>query len=861
MTPERWQQISQLYQAALDQEAADRSKFISSACADDLELRREVESLIKAHEQAGSFIAEPALRSAAKLLAKDQKSSLIGTTLAHYRIESILGAGGMGEVYLALDVRLNRKVALKLLPATFLNYANQLGRFEQEARAASALNHPNIITIHEIGEVDGRHFIVTEFLDGETLREHMTKRRMTVGEVLDAAAQITSALQAAHEAGIVHRDIKPENIMLGSRGQVKVLDFGLAKTASATATRTKELETKRDLTTPGMILGTVPYMSPEQLRGETVDARTDIFSLGVVIYEMLSGRSAFGRNTNAETIGAIQHEQPPALSSTDSNVPEALEDVVRKCLAKDVTQRYQTVRQVADDLNAARNGEVATIKRPTVRTFTTNIVRRHKRSAVLIAAAVIVSVTLLGYYSYFAKGGEAIDSIAVLPFVNVGNDQNMEYFSDGISDSLIDRLSQLPNLKTVISLNSVLPYKGKQVDAQAVGRELSVRAVLMGRLTLLGDEVWISTELIDAKDSKRLWGGKYKLKLAEVLPLQGEIAQEISEGLRLKLTGEEKQRLAKSSTDNPEAYQLYMLGRFYRSNRAGNQKSIDCLERAIKKDPNFAPAYAQLAYIYAAASASDLFPGKEARERVESAVQRALELDGTLGDAHAALALMADDWSVKTREFQRALELAPNSADVHAFYARVLWARRRIDEAILHMRRAVELDPLSPALNTDLGKILYSGGQRDQAMAQYRKALELNPNYAGAHHHLANLYLAEGRYQEAIAEAEKRSVNSPNEGSGKPFLGYTYAVAGKRAEAEKILHELKELSKQRDVGPEAFALIYTGLGDKDRALELLKKEYEENKRLPIFINILPEWDSLRRDPRFEELIRQKWIAP
>ncbi len=503
-------------------------------------------------------------------------------------------------------------------------------------------------------------------------------------------------------------------------------------------------------------------------------------------------------------------------------------------------------------------GSIGVISAHGARERLTVAIKQHGRGAVVgvLTLAVVAAAAIV----YLTRPGDAIDSVAVMPFVNVNADPSAEYLSDGVSDSIIESLSQLPNLKKVISFNSVLRYKGKQVDPQAVGRELNVRAVLMGRLTLRGDEILISTELVDVKDEKRLWGGQYNRKLADVLPLQGEIAQEISERLRLRLSGEEKQRLAKSATTNPEAYQLYLWGRFYRRNRVPDEKARDSLEQAIKKDPNYAPAYAQLAYIYAAASANDLFPRKEARERVEWAVQRALELDDTLGDAHAALALIADDSSVKTREFQRALELAPNSADVHAFYARILWARRRIDEATLHMKRAVELDPLSPALNTDLGKILYSAGQRDQAMAQYRKALELNPNYAGAHHHLANFYLAEGRYQEAIAEAEKRSANSASEGHGRPFLGYTYAVAGKRAEAEKILHELEELSKQRHVGPEEFALIYIGLGDKDRAFEFLQKEYEENKRLPVFINILPEWDSLRTDPRFEELLRQsEWL--
>ena len=579
-------------------------------------------------------------------------------------------------------------------------------------------------------------------------------------------------------------------------------------------------------------------------------------------------------------------------------MPAELERIVTKTLAKNKRERYQTAKELAHDLKnlkqelqiearlkrtpeadaaskerttssdaqkpvgsarpaAARTVDMGVAHPTSSAEYLVGEIKRHKRSAVFASVILILAVAAIAYFSYFrgAAGGETIDSVAVLPFVNVSNDANTEYLSDGLSDSIIDSLSHLPNLKKVIALSSVLRYKGKQTDPEAVGRELNVQAVLMGRITQHGDDLLISTELVDVKDNRRLWGGQYNRKLGDVLKLQGEIAQEITDRLRLKLTSEEKQRLAKRSTDNPEAYQLYLLGRFYRNQRA-NQKAIDYLEQAIKKDPNYAPAYAQLAYTYASASASDWFPRKEAREKMESAARRALELDDTLGDAHFVLAFTIDDRSAKDKEIQRALELDPNSADVHAFYARGLWASRRFDEAILHMKRAVELDPLSPALHTDLGKILYSAGQHDQAMEQYRKALELNPNYFGAHHHLANSYLAEGRYEEAIAEAEKMSANATSEGSGRPFLGYTYAVAGKRSEPEKILAELKERSKQRHVNPAEFALIYTGLCDKDRAFEFLQKEYEENQRLPTLINVLPEWDSLRSDPRFTDLLRR-----
>ena len=888
MTPARWQQIDELFHAALACQPAERTQFLANACGDDESLRVEVESLISSHEEADGFIETPAGDVAAELLRAHESVYEPGQQIGNYKIVRQLGSGGMGEVYLAEDIRLKRHIALKLLPAHFTVNPDRVRRFEREARAASALNHPNIVTIYEIGKSNKTHFIATELVDGKTLRQLIKEQPFTLNETLNVSMQVADALSGAHAAGIVHRDIKPENIMIRRDGYVKILDFGLAKLTEQQTTDS-DLETPTLLQSkPGMVMGTVQYMSPEQARGKNVDARTDIWSFGIVLYELLVGRVPFSGETPSHVMVSLMEDELPPLKD-HANVPDEFDRFVTKALRKNQKERYQTAGELARDLKklkeelqveARLKGLLEAVPSSKERTtksdgqspdtsphptssaeYLVNEIKSHKRASALAAIALVIAVT--GAYLYFsrranvASSNEAIDSVAVLPFVNVNNDASAEYLSDGISDSIIGSLSQLPNLKKVSAFSSVLRYKGKPTDPQAAGRELNVRAVLTGRLVQRGDDLLISAELVDVRDNKRLWGGQYNRKLADVPKLQGEIAQQIGEALRLRLTGAEQQQLAKSSTTNAEAYQLYLLGRFHQHNRE-EEKARDYLEQAIKKDPNFAPAYAQLAYTYSNELTSDDWSSrKEAQEKMERAARRALQLDDTLGDAHAALAMTIFDWSVRPREFQRALELDPNSADVHGFYARVLWGHRRIDEAILHMKRAVELDPFSHTSQADLGKMLYSAGQRDQAMEQYRKALDLNPNYDNAYKHLASYYLAEGRYEEAIAAAEKMIANAPEKDRlGRAFLGYTYAVAGKKAEAEEILHEFQEEAKQRHVSSEKFALIYTGLGDKDRAFEFLRKEVEESKTLPWNINVVPEWASLRTDPRFEALLQQ-----
>ncbi|HXI92826.1 MAG TPA: serine/threonine-protein kinase, partial [Blastocatellia bacterium] len=593
MTPERWTQVDELFHSALACEPALRAAFLAQACSGDEPLLREVASLISFHDDPASFIELPAADLAAELLGKRPSELEVGQQVAYYKVLSSLGAGGMGEVYLAEDTRLGRRIALKLLPAQFTTDAERVRRFEQEARAASALNHPNIVTIHDIGRAGSTHFIATEFIDGETLREYNAGRAMNLDEALDIATQIASALEAAHAAGIVHRDIKPENVMLRRDRLVKVLDFGLAKLAlPPVSTVDPEAQTRSVVVTnPGVLMGTVQYMSPEQARGQEVDARTDIWSLGVMLYEMVTGRAPFEGETPSHVIVSIMESKPPPLTSY-SVAPVELERIVTKALRKDREERYQAASDLALDLKSlkhelevearlnsslqpdtvsvrtttksdsaaaveivyesvATTGDVATARRTSSGEYLVTEIKRHKRVAVLAAAAVFVAMAAIAYSFYPGSGGQAIDetidSIAVLPFANVTADPNTEYLSDGISESVITSLSRLPKLG-VISFGKALRYKGKPMDPQAIGRELNVKAVLMGRLTQQGDSLSISTELVDVRNNRRLWGEQYDRKLSEILIVHDEIARQISTGLQLRLSGEEKRQLAKHDT-------------------------------------------------------------------------------------------------------------------------------------------------------------------------------------------------------------------------------------------------------------------------------------------------------------------------
>jgi eukaryotic-like serine/threonine-protein kinase len=821
-----------------------------------------------------------------------------GTRIGRYEIQSKLGAGGMGEVYLAEDTELGRQVALKLLPANLTDNKERLGRFRQEARAASKLNHPNILTIHEIGQEGSLHFIATEFINGLTLRQHAQSTRMKIVEVLDVMIQVACALAAAHEAGIVHRDIKPENIMVRRDGYLKVLDFGLAKLTEPGTVGTEASTLVQ--TDAGVVMGTAQYLSPEQARGLEVDARTDIFSLGVVTYELIAGRAPFEGTTKGEMVAAILERQPQPLARFAREVPDELERIVTKALAKNREERYQTVkdflidlrklkRQIEFETDRERSGQpfvnsgAATTRinaqgdagalaesaaRPTssARRIVGQI--KQRRTGLLIALASLgIAAAAMAYFvrGGFSPGIKERDSLAVLPFVNGDANPNTEYLSDGVTDSLINKLSQLPNLK-VMSRNSVFRFKGRETDAQAAARELHVRAVLTGRVLQRGDDLSVSVELVDAQDNSHLWGAQYNRKLADIFAVQEEIAKGISEKLRLHLSGEEQKLLTKRYTDNTEAYQLYLKCTFFwnKFTPEAERTAIDYCTQAIIKDPNFALPYEALARSYSVMANNGWIRPHDAYPKAKAAVAKAFELDPNnviVHDAMAANAMFYDwDWAAAEGEFKQAIKIEPGYWHPHELYAYLLTAQGRHEEAIAEAKRAQEIDPLSLIAHASASEVFYRARQYDLAIEQARKALELDPGFSVAHRNIARNFAQQGKYEDAIAEYKQVFSLTGHTSQNLGELGHAYAVSGKRAEALKLLKELEEMSARQYVSPLDFAFIYTGLGDKEQAFAYLEKSYQERTTWLMWLKVDPRFDPLRSDPRFADLLRRMRLA-
>jgi eukaryotic-like serine/threonine-protein kinase len=828
------------------------------------------------------------------------KELMPNTRLSHYRILSKIGAGGMGEVYLAQDTKLDRRVALKILPADLASNRERMGRFIREAKSAAALNHPNIATVHEIGESEGVNFIAMEFIDGVTLRDHIHRERTELRKLLRYLQHAAEGLAKAHAAGIVHRDLKPDNIMITRDGHAKILDFGLAKLIEQPpipAGDSSEVATAviPQHSTPGAIMGTVGYMSPEQAQGKTkeIDQRSDIFSFGCILFEAATGQKPFEGESVIKSLHKVVYEPAPAIAELNPAAPPEMQRIVRRCLEKDPDDRYQSIREVAIELKHFRRelgsgaGFDTTVPPParTQSVLSTEsgskvaataltpasippsfssadyVVQGIKRHKILMAISIAILVGAVGLGAWYLRArntATSIDSIAILPFENRSNTADTEYLSDGLAESLIYRLSQLPNLK-VSPTSSVMRYKGKGGDLKAIAAELGVTAVMTGRLVQRGDNLTISVELVDVLNNKLLWGEQYDRKMADLLATQREIAASIAQKLQPKLAGSDVNGTPRRYTDNNEAYQLYLRGRFHHAKQTNQdiRRGIEFFDQAIKLDPNFALAYHAKGLSYWAMPSFPYMSPQEAIPQAKAAISKALALDPQLAEAHASnasmLAVYDRNWAEAEREFKRALELDPNLAGTHSLYAATYLSRLgRHDEAIAEMKRAVDLEPLSLTLGGNLAGVLMYARQFDAAVEQAKKTYELDPNHPVARSFMVATLNAQGRYADSLLISEKILQTEPAPGPG----GYAYAKSGQRQKTEEIINRLKEREKSQYVLNYGVAILYAALGDKDNAFAELEKAFRANDWFISRLKVDPFMDPLRDDPRFKDLVKR-----
>ncbi len=882
-----WEKVKDIFQAALEKTSgAEREQYLNETCGADVDLRGEVDVLLASFDEADDFLDESPIGEVAEMMVERRESLAAGQQFGRYRIERKLGAGGAGEVFLARDVELERLVALKILSAEFSGNPDHIRRFLQEARAASALNHPNILTIYESGQIEDVRFIAAEYVAGETLRTRLRRAQINSNEIFDIFAQTAAALNAAHHAGIVHRDIKPENIMIRADGLVKVLDFGLAKLVEKDSAESQNIKKTEFKTTPGLVMGTVAYMSPEQARGLPTDERTDVWSIGVCLSEIVFGRQPFAGDTVSDQIAAILKSEPEP-QMTDA-LPE-LRRIINKCLEKKVENRYQTISDFQKDVKNfhresefsndtgftfARTKTISANGEQTSRNISAQpntssveyVVSEIKSHKLLMLAAlffIFAAPGLILYFSFF-NSAKPIHSIAVLPFKNESGDADGEYLSDGLSESLINKLSQVSQLK-VATRSSAFQYKNKTDDPHEIAKTLDVETIVNGRVVRRGDDLQISVELINAAENTQIWGETYRRKVADTQTIQQEIAQTLLQKLQIKTANVEAQNINSPITTNAQAYQLYLNGVFFRRKNGPENvnKAIEYQNQAIALDPNFALAYAELGYNYynlvsngAADPQTGMLPARQA-------IEKALSLNDALAEAHdinARLKAAEFDWMGAETEIRRSIELNPNLASAHTYYSELLSESGRFNEALNEIRKARELDPLRINLVNYEAEILFRARRYDEAQTTFETGNPeaVNETFGLISH--ARVAAARNQYPESLALLRK-SLGKDDTTKGLVHLGRILALTGDRAQALVVLQRLKDLDgpkkePEKFVSPAELAILYNALGMRELAFESLERAFAERDfQLPL-INVEPEYDTLRDDPRFADLLRR-----